>query len=301
MKDVNQIKAIEEINRRYLELYHSPNTRLFRNFNRLKKLPLKDRLRLIKKKTRAKIGDIYIKKYVKPKENEKFYYTFGKPLEKEKIAVYSCVTNGYDNPKTPLYISNDTDYFLYTDNLKDKINVWKKQKIDCQNYVGDENRFYKFHPDILSKKYDFAIYIDGNVEIVSDVTTICSIARQSKIGIAMHRHHERDCVYQEGLACKYYKRGNYEKIEKSLEEMHKDNFPEKFGLCEATVIVYDLKNPLSKKIAHEWWKMYYDSGTKRDQIFFPYIIWKIGYNMTDVGDLGNNIWKNPKFILHGHK
>ena len=302
MKNIKQIKLLEMYNKEYLKLYHSKVVRFQRNMSKIKNNKLKDNIRLVKRKITAKIGDIKIKLNVKSANYEKTYYNFGKPLENIKIAVYACITNGYDTIKEPLYLENDTEYFLYTDDkyTSNKDSNWIQKKIDCSGYENEANRYYKFHPDLFEKNYDFAIYIDGNVRIISDVTTLCYIARKSKTGIAMHKHHNRDCVYQEGLACKYYKRGNLKEIQNKLLQFKKEGFPEKFGLCEATIIVYDLKNPLAKKIAHNWWEQYYQSGTKRDQIFFPYIIWKEKLLMLDVGDLGNNLWENPKFIITGH-
>lgn len=300
MKNENQIKAIEEFNKEYIKLYHSKKVRFFRNINRLKSCRLKDTIRLTRKKFLAKIGDIKIKKNIISRNYQPNYYNFGKPLENVKVAVYTCITNGYDYAKKPLYINDDTDYYLYTDILDNKNDIWKNKEIDCINYEKEANRYYKFHPEIFNKDYDYAIYIDGNVRIISDVTTICSIAKESKIGIAMHKHHARDCSYEEGKACKYYKRGNNEKIIEQLNLMKLDGFPERFGLCEATVIVYDLHNPYVKKITNKWWDMYIKSETKRDQIFFPYILWKMGFTIHDVGDLGNDIWNNPKFIIYGH-
>lgn len=300
MKNINQIKAIEEYNQEYLKLYHSKKVRLFRNIDRIKNNSLKDSMRLIKKKIFAKVGDIRIKKNVIMNKKEPFYYSFGSPIENTKVAVYTCITNGYDNPKKPLYLGTDTDYYLYTDLPEYKDEIWKYKKIDCVGFEKEANRYYKFHPNIFDSEYEFAIYIDGNVKIISDVTMLCSIARHSKTGIAMHKHHARDCVYEEGKACKYYKRGNSKNIQEQLELMKKEEFPERFGLFEATIIVYDLKNPNSRKITEEWWNRYYNSNTKRDQIFFPYIIWKMGLKINDVGILGNNLWNNPKFIIYGH-
>lgn len=300
MKNINQIKAIEDFNKDYLTLYHSKKVRMFRNIDRIKKSNLKDKYRLIRKKIIAKIGDIKINKNTIPRNIQDNYYRFGEPMENIKVAVYTCITDGYDKAKKPIYINNDTDYYLYTDLTENNDDIWKTRKINCNKYEKEANRYYKFHPDIFEKSYDFAIYIDGNVKIISDVTTLCSISHNSKIGIAMHKHHARDCVYEEGKACKYYKRGNLVKINQQLNNMKEEKFPARFGLCEATIIVYDLKNINAKKIAHEWWNMYIESGTKRDQIFFPYLIWKMGFNMSDVGDLGNNIWENPKFIICGH-
>ena len=301
MKNINQIKAIESLNKEYLDLYHSKKVRLSRNLSRVKNSNMKTSLRLIKKKVLAKVGDIKIKRNTISADNGEVYYNFGEPINNTKVAVYACITNGYDVAKEPLYLGEDTDYYLFTDSIANNKKAWVEKPIDCSGYEREANRYYKFHPDIFEKDYDYAIYIDGNVTVVSDVTTLCSIAHKSKTGIAMHKHHARDCIYEEGKACKYYKRGNLENIKKQLDKMKNDGFPERFGLFEATVIVYDLKNPNAKKIAHEWWKMYYESNAKRDQIFFPYIIWKMGFEITDVGDLGNNIWENPKFILYGHE
>lgn len=301
MKNINEIKMIENLNLEFISLYHSNDVRLMRNFHRLKNLNLKDISRLVKKKITASIGDKKIKKNIIPRKEQDFFYNFGNPMENIKVAVYTCITKNYDVPKPPIYIEKDTKYFLFTDNLEKKYTIWENKKIDCKNYENDANRFYKFHPNLFKSDYDFAIYIDGNVKVVSDVTTLCSIARESKTGIAMHRHHERDCIYEEGLACKYYKRGNIDKINIALDKMKDDGFPRRFGLCEATIIVYDLKNINSIKLANEWWNLYHKSEAKRDQIFFPYLLWKNGYTMDDVGNLGNDLWKNPKFVIYGHK
>ena len=301
MKNVNQIIEIEKYNEEFLALYHSKSARRKRNFIKLRNSSFRDISRLTKKKILAKTGDIKIKLNTIPRKDQPLYCNFGKPLDNVKVAVYTCITNGYDSPKTPLYLGNDTQYFLFTDSIEDNDEkIWKKQNIDCKIPIGEANRFYKFHPDVFKDEFDFAIYVDGNVKVISDVTTLCSIARNSTIGIAMHRHHARDCVYEEGKACKYYKRGNIKVIENNLKKMESEGFPSHFGLCEATVIVYDLKNPIAKKISHEWWNMYNESKAKRDQIFFPYVLWKMGYRIEDVGNLGNDIWKNPKFILYGH-
>lgn len=300
MKDINQIMMNEEFFKEYITLYHSPVVRMIRNIKRLKKADANDRKRLIKKKVQAKIGTEQIRRNVKSIMDYKPYYNVGEPIENVKIAVYGCITGGYDVVKQPVYVGNDTTYHIFTDNPCGNTGVWQEHSLDCGEYTNDANRFYKFHPFDVFNGYDFAIYTDGNVKVLSDVSTICSIAQKSKTGIAMHRHHERECAYQEALACKYYKRGNFEKIQEQLHRFRDEGFPENFGLCEATVIVYDLKNLNARKIAEQWWKEYLRSDTKRDQIPFPYVLWKNGFTINDVGDLGNDLMGNPKFLVVGH-
>lgn len=300
MKNMDQIINNEKFFKSYIRLYHSPTVRMSRNLFRLRKMDGKNRIRLIKKKIRSKVGDRKIRKHVKGIKDYKPYYNVGEPLENIKIAVYGCITNGYDIVKQPVYVGDDTTYHVFTDELTNNAGIWHEHLIRVQDYYNDANRYFKFHPFEVFKDYDFAIYTDGNVKVLSDVSTICSIAKKSKIGIAMHRHHARECAYQEALACHFYKRGNYDKILEQLDRFRKEGFPENYGLCEATVIVYDLKNPIAKKLSNQWWDEYIKSGTKRDQIPFPYILWKNGFKIEDVGDLGNDLMGNPKFLVIGH-
>ena len=98
-------------------------------------------------------------------------------------------------------ISSNLDYIVFSDRIKNsgKDCVWRYQLLPSQD-VCDEwnnyaNRFCKMHPFELFPGYDFAVYIDGNVEIVSDVTALYKIAHESKLGIAMHSHNLRQCIY----------------------------------------------------------------------------------------------------------
>lgn len=300
MKDINGIIAIENHNKAYLDMYHSNGMRLIRNITTLKNSNFKDLCRLIKKRKDIIIGDLRIKRNVNNIKRTNEYYVEGEPLEGVKVAVYTCITSGYDVAKQPVYRGEDTDYFVFTDLKKEKNSIWKEKEIDYINYTQDANRYYKFHPFEHFLNYDFAIYIDGNVQIISDVTTLCSIARKSKVGIAMHTHHCRNCAYEEAKTCLYYKRGNKEKIIEQVNKFKQKGLPYKFGLKEATIIVYDLKNQKAKNLVEQWWDEYINSGSKRDQLAFPYIIWKNGLDMNDVGDLGNNLWTNPKFVIYGH-
>ena len=300
MKDLNQIIAVENYNKEHIKLYHSKSSRLLRNINTIRNGSLKDAIRLMRKRIITIIGDIKIKNNILSKEPTQHYYEEGTPIENIKVAVYTCITGGYDNAKPPVYVGKDTDYFVYTDSKMVNSSIWKSRQIDYSDFSQNANRYYKFHPFEYFSDYDYAIYIDGNVQIVTDVTTLCSIAHNCKSGIAMHAHHSRDCAYQEAKACHYYKRGNKENIEAQIARFKKEGFPERFGLYEATIIVYDLTNLLAKKIAIDWWNEYIDSNTKRDQISFPYIIWKNNLSIDDVGCLGNNLWDNPKFVIYGH-
>jgi hypothetical protein len=251
------------------------------------------------------ISAIRAKKIKKNKtENEKSFFVRGEPLEKnKKVAVYSCVTGDYDKVRNPILVDDDLDYFCISDTPCAADSVWRFLEIPtaAKEYKGGMvNRFCKLNPWHLFCNYDFSIYIDGNIEIVSDIRSLCSIAKNSKIGIAMHLHSDRDCVYNESSICKLYKRGCIPAINKQMDDYRKVFFPEHFGMVEATIIIVDLKNPIAKKIMGDWWIELLRSGSGRDQLSFPYVLWMNGYQISDVGCLGNNRRKNLIFRTRPH-
>jgi hypothetical protein len=189
------------------------------------------------------------------------------------------------------------DFVLITDN--NLLNsLWDKKDIpkDAIKLTGNKiNRYCKMHPFEIFKDYDYSIYIDGNVQVVSDVRSLCELAHKSKCGIAMHMHPNRNCTYNEAEACIIYKRGNSKKIIEQMEKYKDEEFPENFGFLEATIIVCDLKNPVAKKIMDSWYDEFIRSDSGRDQLSLPYIIWKNGYTIEDIGILGNNLLFNPIF------
>ena len=98
-------------------------------------------------------------------------------------------------------ISSNLDYIVFSDRIKNsgKDCVWRYQLLPsqdvCDEWIYYANRFCKMLRFELFPGYDYAGYIDGNVEIVSDVTALYKIAHESKLGIAMHSHNLRQCIY----------------------------------------------------------------------------------------------------------
>lgn len=220
-----------------------------------------------------------------------------------KSAVYTSITANYDNVKEPFSTFN-SDFWIYSNATMVLNNsLWKLRVLQLNgiNTTGNMfNRYCKFHPFELFKDYDYSVYVDGNVTIVSDVSQLFSIAHDSKCGIAMHRHQYRNCAYAEAKKCLQLGKGNANNIKKQMQQYKKEGFPHDYGLCEATIIVVDLKNSSAKTIMDAWWQEYCIQESFRDQLSFPYVLWKLGYKIEDIGNLGYNEYKNPIFRIGGH-
>lgn len=238
------------------------------------------------------------------KKNPAFGYEYGPyAIPRPRIAVYSCITGGYDNAEIPRLEFNNVDYLLYSDNKNIQADGWNVLELPRSAMALNDNvlrnRYCKMHPSIVGKQYDFALYIDGNIRVCSDVSNMIN-AINPKTGLALHRHNVRNCIYDEYKALLISKRGVLEKAKKQVDYYEQNGFPRTFGLFEATIILSDLKNERSKNIMDAWWAEFLRSESKRDQLSLPYILWSMGYSIDDIGILGYDVMKNPKFRKTQH-
>ena len=307
MDDTGWIQALEQANLERIELMESRSgeAELGRKINSLKSaLPfhLLSWYRARKRYFTAKRKSEAISHPVKPEERT---YFSAPPVSGKKGVVYACVTHGYDTPYAPLFRDPGLDYVLYTDKEGEEgPSVWTrrplKEELRFPNAGNRANRYYKFHPFECFPGYDYAIYTDGNVRIMSDVTALYRCAENSPAGIAMHRHAQRSCVYEEAQWCAFNGRGNQEAIARQMKRYHEEGLPKNFGLFEATIIVIDLLNPKAKEILDAWWEEFCQTGSGRDQLSFPYALWKKHYSADSIGCLGNDEYHNPKFLIFPH-
>lgn len=295
-RTISMLELIEQFNKDKIKYHNSKKFKIVRLLKMIKKLfiernfsPLKNYIKGIKLKR-------YEEKY------EIINVTFEPVLDK-KIVVYSCIVGNYDSVKDPIYFNDNVEYILFSD--KDiKSNFWKVRKIPSKVLKLKNktliNRYIKLHPFEFFKDYDYSIYIDGNIKTLTDISGFVNCIN-NKTGIAMFKHHSRDCIYTEEKACLLQNKGNKDKIIEQINKYKLENFPKKYGLLEGTIIVSDLKSKEAYKLLNDWWNEFYESGSLRDQLSLPYILWKNNYRVKDIGFLGNNIRACPKLLFLSHE
>lgn len=209
--------------------------------------------------------------------------------ESKKIAIYTYISNGYDNLKEPAVVDKNCDYYLISDNPPNDKSVYKWIEINSVVPKGikdiiDQNRYCKMHGAEIFRNYRYSIYMDGSMQEVSKVSQW--IEKISDIGLALYRHPSRNDIYTEGMVlCNLGKYDN-KVIKCQLRKYIDEGMPISYGLFHCGIIVRDNKNKITNKIMHEWFYEYM-MGEKRDQLSFTYVLWKNGYAYSDVGDLGN--------------
>jgi len=225
---------------------------------------------------------------------------------RKKTVVYSCIAGDYDSPQRPLYYTDCCDYIMYMNTASDiAVDGWTVRQIPNEiKTLGDNtmiNRYIKMHPtELFEKEYDYAVYIDGNIRPVTDLSVLCELIDQN-VGIAMHRHCFRSSIYDEIEACLIMQKGNKRQLLEQKERYKREHFPDDFGMAECNVIATDLHSEEAKRIADQWWKEFCATGSGRDQISLPYVLWKMDHTVDQVTTLGDNVSKNPKLRIKNHE
>lgn len=306
MEKHQYIEAIENLNREQIQFYNSEEYKKYKNKKIIKTLlenkeykkAYQNILKFIRnnkkrKDTRQKISYQEIENKVN--------------LDSKKKIVYTCILGDYDTLYSPLIITDNTKYIVFSDNknITKEVDSWeyktipKKIREICHNNDILINRYIKMHPKELFPEEDYALYIDGSIRVISDITDVFNKIN-NKTGLGMHVHRMRNDVYEEAKACINSKLGDKKKIKELIQKYKKEVFPEKYGLFEATIIASDLKNRNAEEILNNWWEEFLETGTYRDQLTFTYVLWKNQYQMQDVGILGENVETNVKFRKYTH-
>lgn len=290
MNDINKI--VFDVYNGVLEMDYTKNnkTNFVKNFKKLFRYFISGYIFKVKKNSRLML------------KNNKFTSSFEEEF-KGRLAVYTVCSGMYDIIKEPIFVDDRIDYFVITDQEISNDSVWKKIEIpkEIQSFSNlAKARYIKTHPDLFFSKYEYSVFIDGNVRITCDIYPILNTLISSNKVIAIHRHQCRDCIYEEGKAVYAVGKAKRKDIKNQLSTYNKEGFPKHYGLFETNIIFRKHNDKNCKKIMNDWWNQM-SKFTKRDQLSFTYALWRNNLQSDFVLSLGNNSRRNPYFIVDSHK
>ncbi len=184
-----------------------------------------------------------------------------------KKVVYTTVLGKY-NLKEPTYINKDWEHICFTDR-KLKSNIWSMIHIKGGNDLRKKAREIKIRYD---KYLDFNLlfYIDSKFTITCNLDKL--IEKYLKYDLCLFSNHKRDCAHLEAEFCIKKGVGNKEDIINQINFYKKEGFPKGLGKCATGILIRRNTPELLN-----FMKLWYDQVAKysnRDQISFPYIMWK---------------------------
>lgn len=221
-----------------------------------------------------------------------------------KAAIYTCITAGYDKFEEQKIAVPNCDYFIISDRaVRCSRNT---ENIHIDEVVPDnikdpklQNRYCKMHGHTIFKDYEYSIYLDGNVEILQDISKYLGLTNES--GVAFYKHEVRDCIYDEGIAVMFLNKTDPKQIKKQLKEYAENGMPARYGLLYGGVIFRNHKRNLGNQIMENWWKEYVKWPT-RDQISLMYALWSMEIGVLDIGIIGEGIsrFQDSKIFWREH-
>ena len=218
------------------------------------------------------------------------------------FVIYTALVGEYDEIKQPLVVDDRFDYILFSNNIKeDRVGVWQIRPI---LYYDRDNtrvcRFVKTHPDVLLSAYKFSIWMDASMQICTSFVYERAIELyNSKIQISSMWHLVRKCIYEEAFAVVHGMVEHESVVVKWCHKLRKDNYPQYNGLCE-TGFLYRKHTNSVKKFNNLWWTCI-DNYSRRDQLSFNYVLWKLDVPCHFFLGVGKNVRNTEHIRLVTHQ
>ena len=197
-----------------------------------------------------------------------------------KYAIYTAVVGGYDEILQPEVIDDRFDYILFSNDIKEiNVGVWQVCPINYHNDIQTKiARWVKTHPEELLPDYDFCVWIDSNIRIVTDYIYKSSIDLFYKgVLLSALKHSKRKCVYDEIAAVLRFGYETDEILMRWGRYLRLQKYPRNNGLNETGILYRVHSNKDILNFDNLWW-YYIEKHSRRDQLSFNYVMYKL--NMT---------------------
>lgn len=229
-------------------------------------------------------------------------YKSTRSLQKIRKVVFSAIAGGYESIRIPSFIDPNFDYVLFTDKPSPDTGVWKIRPIPYWNSEQTRiTRYVKLHPHFLFSDIDIAIWIDHNVLIKKNFSSIVDDFIKSGLPIATYYHPERSNIYEEAEECLKRKLDNPETIKRQISIYREKGFSHD-DLPDTAIMMFNMKHKSLRQILNNWWSDL-DKYSYRDQLSFNPAIAQANekyYPLAQKGISPHNSNKYFSYSLHDH-
>ena len=294
---IELMDSIKKLNSDWIKIRNSKGYKIGSSLVELKDALKSFKISEVRKILNRKKQGLRKKQVISLKENTHDVNYFSN----DRIVIYTSIFGKYDSLIEPLCVPDNCDYVIITDLNVDENSKWKKMDTlpEMKNMTNvEKNRYAKMNPHLFFKDYKYSIYIDGNIQVISDLTEYVNILNE--IGIGIHTHHLRDCVYDELNVLLKSKKDTKENLLRHKKYLIDTGMPKNYGLLQCNLIVREHNNETCIKIMQDWWNEF-ENYSKRDQVSLPHVLYKNNIKIEKVGILGNNVYNNPSFRILTHK
>jgi len=210
-----------------------------------------------------------------------------------KIAILTAISGNRDKLNSPIIVHKNVDYFAFVDEIKNEVSPWKQIKMF--NFTNDDKflhrrnaKIYKIMPEFFIPGYDYYFWVDATHDVFVEPEKIIKDWLKDS-DIAVFKHKDRKCSYEEASEIIKLGYDHTNNIINQTKEYKKQGFPQDFGLFELPVIVRRNSFEISN-LNLMWWEQICRFSS-RDQISFPFCLWKTKNKISIMPGFANGI--NP--------
>ena len=195
----------------------------------------------------------------------------------ERFVIYTAIANGYDFLRPAPKNLPDVDFICFTDDVGNKMRKGWTLRAFPQSQGLDHTRKcrnVKLRPHLYLSDYKYTLWIDANILVKPGVKNYISDFIISQNTLATFKHPFRNCIYEEAMVCKKENRDDHSSIDKLTIYLRSKKYPQNLGLIESNVLFRSTHDNLLTSAMEMWWEMVL-KFSKRDQLSFNYVAWKM--------------------------
>lgn len=198
-----------------------------------------------------------------------------------RIAVYTCITNGYDKlAGAPPSLLDLCDFYCFSDEQFDELSAWNSFNLGFE--LSDPRRtakVVKVLPHLVFPNYEVSLWVDGHIQIKDACVSLLQRFLSSDSTIMTFRHNRRDCLYAEAYECLKWGKSPDILIRSQIERYAAAGVKKHSGLYLGGTL-FRRHNDHRCRVAMEAWWGELENYSVRDQISLAYVINKYRLGMT---------------------
>jgi hypothetical protein len=218
---------------------------------------------------------------------------------KKPFAIYTAISGEYDALREPLHDNPLFDFHVFTD-IERASNRWMSVPFD-EAFAKPVRiaKKPKLLPHLYLPQYEWSIWIDANIFILEDLTPYVLRCIQARAGVGQFLHHERDSAFDEAEVCIDKGLDAGDVISDQMARYRREGFDGATGLFECNFLVRRHNDPNVIRLMQRWWKEV-GRGSSRDQISYPYALWKEGLRVQPLAAKGVTVRTVPELYYSAH-
>lgn len=203
----------------------------------------------------------------------------------EALVVFTCIAGGYDELPPVRAPEPGVRYVCFSDGSVAPADGWEMRPLP-RDFASAAlaNRYVKMHPHVLFPEFALSVYVDGNMAFGPGVKALADRALADH-DMAAYGHPFRDCVYEESVECAAVGHDWIWNYERHVNRYRREGMPAKLGMFECNILLRRHNAPAVVALMEAWW-LEYTRGAKRDQLSFPYVLWRLPVRLNNLGQSG---------------